>query len=236
MSDLPKRWPGREARENRERFPVDPDVKWVGFAAQGSLVPPEGHARRCQAVNRQSGLQCKNWAIKGRRFCRFHGGKQPLISMGSKGRYASQVSTALGEKLAKMAEEPDDERLSLAEEVDVARVLTSRALKIYDLAINGRGADGQEASEEIRQAAAQGLNQALEATSRLVERFAKVNTLTSGFITAKQIGFLVAQFNKIIADEIQDEEVRNRIAAKIREIDIPDDPNLDPRVGIAIGV
>ena len=32
-------------------------------------------AHRCQALSKRSKLQCKNAALKGKRVCRFHGGK-----------------------------------------------------------------------------------------------------------------------------------------------------------------
>ena len=33
------------------------------------------HAFQCQALSKRSKLQCKNAALKGKRVCRFHGGK-----------------------------------------------------------------------------------------------------------------------------------------------------------------
>lgn len=38
------------------------------------LNPPP-QERRCQAKSKQSGKQCKNWALKNKRLCRFHGGR-----------------------------------------------------------------------------------------------------------------------------------------------------------------
>jgi hypothetical protein len=44
-------------------IPTDP-------TSSASLITP-----LCQAKSKQSGLQCKNFATKGKQVCRFHGGK-----------------------------------------------------------------------------------------------------------------------------------------------------------------
>jgi hypothetical protein len=37
-------------------------------------------AVRCKAISKQTGKQCKNWAIKGGQVCRNHGGGAPAVS------------------------------------------------------------------------------------------------------------------------------------------------------------
>ena len=46
-----------------------------GFDSYISLFKGRIRAFQCQALSKRSKLQCKNAALKGKRVCRFHGGK-----------------------------------------------------------------------------------------------------------------------------------------------------------------
>ena len=45
------------------------------FDSYISLIKGRIRAFQCQALSKRSKLQCKNAALKGKRVCRFHGGK-----------------------------------------------------------------------------------------------------------------------------------------------------------------
>ena len=46
-----------------------------GFDSYISLFKGRIRAFQCQALSKRSKLQCKNAALRGKRVCRFHGGK-----------------------------------------------------------------------------------------------------------------------------------------------------------------
>ncbi len=46
-----------------------------GFDSYISLFKGRIRAFQCQALSKRSRVQCKNAALKGKRVCRFHGGK-----------------------------------------------------------------------------------------------------------------------------------------------------------------
>lgn len=53
------------------------------------------NAARCSAKSKQSGVQCKNYAIAGGTVCRFHGGAIPSVRRKAKLRLAALVEPAI---------------------------------------------------------------------------------------------------------------------------------------------
>lgn len=222
---LPKTMRDRKSR--RERFPVDPTVKGkIGGSA------PAGHPRRCQGIN-NFGVQCNQYATIGRRFCRFHGGKSPLLAKQNMGRYAKSVSKPLAEKLRELAGEGPDERADLSDEVDASRLIVERSLKIYDLVVvQGRINKTEDSTPEQKALAINGLRSALDSTASLVEKLARVNNMMKDKVTVDQIGFVVAQIGKALEEEVEDPKIRERVLSKIKSIQIPEDVKLNPRVSL----
>jgi hypothetical protein len=147
------------------------------------------------------------------------------------GRYSRAVSTPLAERLKELSEE-GPARLDLGDEVDLSRVLTERTLKMYDLVVvqGATNKEGEPATPEQKALAISALRTALDSTAALVEKMARINNSTKDKVTIEQIAFVVAQIGKALEAEIQDEELRARILERIKNIDIPNDVNLVPRV------
>lgn len=99
--------------------------------------------RRCHATSKQSGEQCKRWAIPGGTVCAMHGGKTPQVAR------AAQRRLALGEAMSELTKlgvpidvEPADAMLDMVREAagNVA-FLRSRVQELDQLLA---GPDGNE--------------------------------------------------------------------------------------------
>lgn len=226
------------AQRSRDRlkdglpFPVDPTVK---MSARGGGAPP-GHPRRCQALNKY-GDQCGRFAEPGRNFCRFHGGRTPLVRKSAMSRYAKSVSKSLAERLKQLSEESPDERASLADEVDVSRMLAERAMRVFDAVVvqEKENSQGVKPTPEQKALAIQAVRSAMDSTADLVSKMARVSALTSDKVTFDQIAFVVAQFGQILEAEIKDPELRAKLQKRIDNINIPENVQLNPRVGLDFG-
>lgn len=78
------------------------------------------NAARCSAKSKQTGVQCKNYAIAGGTVCRFHGGAIPSVRRKAALRLASLVDPAiatLGREMVK-AEKSSDRIRAAAEVLD----------------------------------------------------------------------------------------------------------------------
>lgn len=99
--------------------------------------PPEGHPRQCQAITRIKHWRCRRWALKGSKYCQFHGGRRAQAS-GIKdqrhlGKYSIHLGKTLSERIANLLDEQPTAQLALFEELALARVSCGEAIKLFDL-------------------------------------------------------------------------------------------------------
>ena len=59
-----------------------------GFDSYISLFKGRIRTFQCQALSKRSKLQCKNAALKGKRLCKYHGGKTGRITIDGRQRCA----------------------------------------------------------------------------------------------------------------------------------------------------
>jgi len=115
--------------------------------------PPEGHDRQCQARSRVTRQRCRRWALKGRKYCQFHGGRRQPVRTDNLPRYSKHLGKVLQDKLNEYLSEPHSEMLGLYEELAIARVTVEDSLKLFDAAMNkGDTAARMTASDLIRTA------------------------------------------------------------------------------------
>lgn len=153
------------------------------------------------------------------------------------GRYANKVSEPLKKRLEALASEGPDERASLAEEVDLSRIMLERAVLIYDRVVVNptKNAEGREPDEVLKGSATGILQEALATTASMVEKMAKITALSKDKVTIEQIDFVVAQISQIIEAEVENEIIRDRILKKLQELEIPKDVKVQPRVVLDFG-
>lgn len=166
--------------------------------------PPEGHPRRCQSFKRRERVQCSNWALKGYDFCRYHIGPQGRSSLTKvKGLYGKVVKGRLGKFLEAAA--IDEERQSIAGEVDVARAVASEALAVVSKVINADEHPGVEVDESLKLAALSVARDSLEHVTRLVERMVKIDVMSKATLNAHQFDAILQRILNLIGLILTDE-------------------------------
>lgn len=148
------------------------------------------------------------------------------------GRYAKHVSSSLKETLDGLSNEHRDVRADIANEIDLQRSITVRVLKLYDkVVVQGITNDsGDEASVQQKAAVSKAMADALETTTKLVERMVNIEAkIKDGKIDVNAIDFIALQLGTILEKHIQDEDLRATILLEVDEIMIPKD-GCDPRV------
>ena len=86
-------------------------------------APQHSHSGVCHAHSKQTGLPCKNLAIRGGRVCRYHGGATPNARAGAQRRLAAMVDPALGVLNHAMGRKKTD----LSDAIRAARDVLDRA-------------------------------------------------------------------------------------------------------------
>ena len=173
-------------------------------------APPEGHVRRCQAKVRHEHRQCGRWALKGRNYCKLHGGQQPLYEVGY---YSRNAGKRLADKLDALASMDPDERNSLTEEIDLNRLLAERALKAFEATHYG----DKEVSEKLKALAAQNLRDALQDVTEVVAKSAIIRSRSAEVVGIEDLGFIIHQIKKILDEE----DVDPRVIDRLDEIKLP---------------
>lgn len=120
---------------------------------------PQGHERQCKGM-RKCGLQCRRWALRGSKYCQFHGGKynERRNHSGRKRKewtkhimrfYSRNLSKSLAEALeASLAQKPDDQ-LALFEELALVREHANNSVKLYSMALDKGSPDAVMAAGEL---------------------------------------------------------------------------------------
>lgn len=210
------------------------------YTGEGPI--PDNHPRRCQAANRE-GLQCKRWALKGSEFCKRHGGSR-LRSRTKLGNYYSKYA---GKKLAEFLEEAskqnDDDRLRLADEIDVARMNTARAIAIFDqVVINENFVDSNgkpieldlEKKMKFKSMASEAVKQGLDQVSSLVQAMSKVEALKADKISVNNIKWFADRIMRLIEDNVKDQEQAKILCEKISQIRYLDSGTTNTKVVVTI--
>lgn len=129
--------------------------------------------------------------------------------------YLRNASRQLQEALKEYAESEDD-RFSLEAEIDLARLLTERAVKLFDAAHYGEKADTLD--PELKAASRAALTNNLRNVMDLVEKAAKVMALTRGMYTPKQVQQQMMSVTRIIERYVTDESKLKAIMLELGTI------------------
>jgi len=258
----PGRW-GKGGRRNKgERYldHIDDPIKFADYDEhrehRGCVGrPPLDHPRRCKGKSRNTGEQCKAWALVGSDYCLAHGGhtrsnvkgvgrleRQTKWSRMARRFYSKFLGPTLKERFLEACEDAE-ERLDLLEEVGVARTLCSQALALASVAFDDPPEGVEQSSvkidEETKCLAISNAREAIEHVSRIVERAHKLSLNSREFISVKQIDLLVTQMCKLMHDVLGDEHLdkAKKIETAFRdELRLPEDPKADPLVRVDVRV
>tara|TARA_R110002096_G_C14661938_1_gene728472 strand:- start:62393 stop:63148 length:756 start_codon:yes stop_codon:yes gene_type:complete len=201
----------------------DPNVKRLGHGGQ----PPDGHVRRCQGINRylteKNGkpTQCGRWALKERNYCTRHGGSQRRYkkSVAARRWYSKHAGDALRGKLDEMRDAPPDERISLESEIDMARVLAIQSVAIFDKVCvqNETGTSTHEQAAVLRAQATIACRDAMAFVAGIVDKAARVRSVSDGTIDVELVGYIVHQVQAVIERHITPLEGGKALVDKIAE-------------------
>lgn len=203
---------------------------------------PPGHPSRCQAARRRIRpfVQCGRWAwtSRGSIYCGDHGGAKKLVRTDiaekkSMAWYSKRAGTEVTKALADMAKGGPDERHSIAEEIDLARLAATDAVKLFGAIVltpHPKADEGQDYSSELKAKAADMMLQKLERVSELVLKSSKIRVMHEGTVNAEGIAYIAAQVSTIMRnrlDGIVAPSVMEAIIDDIKAIKLPEKRSLD---------
>jgi len=193
-------------------------------------MPDPDSPFRCQGKRRtgpKKGDRCPHWASKGRKFCKVHGGHNG-------GGYSARniFVRGLSKRLKDVLEEYEDagdERLSLAVEVDVARVLCERSLALFDATHFG----DKEYDVELKAASRANLRESLSHVASLVEKYAKIIALEKNSYSPEHVDQIVSQITRILARYLvpTHQEIFDSIKTELNDMVIVDAPKVSINIG-----
>ena len=157
-------------------------------------APPEGHPRQCQARSHVTGKRCRLWALRGRRTCKFHGGRTGGVAYRRRklaGFYSKYLGPRLSERVADMLVKTHDEQVSLYEELAVARAAACEALALAQPLFDPEKA--KELKTETRALMVQTLNQAMNNVKELVLAASRIEKDAEDKVSVKVVNLVVQQ-------------------------------------------
>jgi hypothetical protein len=120
--------------------------------------------------------------------------------------------------LQELREASPDERHSLAEEIDLARLIAERNVRIYDkTVIEGQG------SAELQAAATESLRSSLDHVTDIVAKAARVHAVSSSVVELEHIDYILQQVSRVIEEEVVsvDKKLADTIQEKLQAIKLP---------------
>ncbi len=172
--------------------------------------PPDDHERRCQSNSRHTHEQCRRWALKGSRFCQFHGGRGGKVrKTGLAGFYSSQCRPTLKKLLDDLTGLPHHKQMQLNEELALARVTALNAVKLADAAFESGDRKSMALAIPL-------LQDALMFVKDMCLAVSKIEAMMEDKVSLTVVDLYVTQIVRVISKHVT-EEVAERIATDIRE-------------------
>ena len=136
--------------------------------------------------------------------------------------YTKRASIPLKALLDEVAKKSPSERMSLADEIDVARIICDRAIKTFDKVFFNEDPN-KEISDKSKLGTMRLVQDSLEHVSRLVAQHAKVLALSDATLNTEQCGYMIDQIVKILDDHLVDqEEIYKLIVQDLNKMKLPE--------------
>lgn len=148
------------------------------------------------------------------------------------GLYSYRASKKLKELLEQAGEGGDKERLSLAEEIDVARVMAERAIRLFDGACLGE--EASKVSTSLKHASIKNVQECLKLVADLTSQYAKLMLVSDDVFSSTQVEYILAGVTKVLADHIENQAVIDSIINAIGEL-CTTEKKIGRQVNITIG-
>lgn len=194
-------------------FPIVPSVKGCDEFAG----PPAGHPERCQAKKQGKKLaQCDTWQIEGQIFCSRHSGRR--LNMGL---YDNLFSDEMKAAIEAQQNAPPHERLSTSDELNLMRVASEHAIKMYDAARKLDVSDPENAALVLE--ASEYLKTSMERVAEVAMKSAKIHAFAQENFSVDQLMWVLMRVSKILEKHLADSDptALRLITADLKEIRLP---------------
>jgi hypothetical protein len=193
--------------------------------------PPARHPRRCHSVSSVTGRRCGRWALCGRDYCQFHGGRASQRSRGEKMPvgYSKYLMPSLAERLQDFLTGGDyQEQLRLYEEIALARTLLSKDLELLNALHKAVEDKNPTVTPEVLLTASQHVRRGTEHVADLCSKMAGIEKSMADRVGVQQLGFFVEQITRVIYQRLgpENEELAKQLAVDLKErVKLPADPD-----------
>lgn len=181
-------------------------MSWEGGA-------PNDERYQCHAT-RRCGIRCRKWALKGSKYCQFHGGRRsrdiPVRTAELPVFYSHRLTKTLNEMVEDHLSLDPNEQLSLLQELALMRQAASEAVALYSAATKSD-------SSETRNAAAMIMVDALKNVQTMCQAATSVEATRKDRLDGFALKTVIAQVARIAYDCFGDTEDARRFEDMLRE-------------------
>ncbi len=177
-------------------------------------APPEGHERQCHARSRVTRERCRKWALTGREYCQFHGGRRSLAqSKGLPKHYTKHLGKTLKQKIEDLTEQSHHEQVQLYEELALMRIVAEQAVRLAEPVLMG----DTKVDARTTMLAMSALGEALTGVKELVLAAAKIEKDAEDKVSVRVLDLFVLQILRAIYRACDDKEVAARIEQELQD-------------------
>jgi len=119
------------------------------------------------------------------------------------GLYSYRASTKLKDLLARAREGGSKERLDLAQELDLARVLCERSIRLFDVSCLDEE-QSKKVEPELKQAAVRQLEASIKLVADLTNQYAKLLVVSDEVFNAAQMDYIIQGITEVLAVHLED--------------------------------
>lgn len=180
-----------------------------------SGCPPPDHPRRCQAKSRRRQSRCQRWALKGSKYCQFHGGRRTESRGTNIPRiYSKYLGKTLKEELEAFLGQSHHQQVSVYEELAISRVAAAQALRLAEPVLT----NDIKLKPETVALALSCLRDAMNNVRDMVVAAAKIEALATDKISIRYLDTFLTQIIRAIYIACGDEDgIAEVIEQEIRE-------------------
>lgn len=142
------------------------------------------------------------------------------------GLYSYRASTKLKDLFARAREGGSKERLDLAEELDLARILCERSIRLFDASCLDEKT-AKDVKPALKQAAVRGVEASLKLVADLTTQYAKLLVVSDEVFNAAQMEYITAGIAEVLAVHLepfleQDPKIIDKVIAGVGKLCAPE--------------
>lgn len=143
--------------------------------------------------------------MKGVDRCRTHGGRVRLVRMnGRRSIYSQKAKGKFKDLMDRLRDQSPEERADLSDEVDVMRSVAERAVSVFQRACFPEDGD-KEVKDGTKLMAIKVVQDALSQVGALVEKAARIASLSEDILNPKQVQHIFDQLTCILRSRLEAE-------------------------------